>query len=350
MAEKQKKVIVPGGAGFIGTNFCKSALARGCEVVVFDNLSRAGAEQNLEYLDGLSDGRLHFIKGNVETRSHVEDLFSQHGDAGLILQLAGQVAVTTSIEDPRTDFESNLLGTFHLLEAMRAAGSPAAFIFASTNKVYGKLDGIEVEEGDTRWRFRDRPRGIDESVTLEFLSPYGCSKGAADQYVLDYARIYGLNSTVFRQSCIYGPHQFGIEDQGWVAWFLIAVLSGKPLTIYGDGKQVRDVLYVDDLVEAYWAAAENIERTRGQAYNIGGGEFRLSLLELIGMMKNDLGIPVSHEFDAPRPADQKVYVSDVRKALKDFAWKPVIPPDEGVSMLAKWVKINLSNMKIKIRE
>ncbi len=338
--KKINKVIVPGGAGVIGTNFCKSALARGCEVVVFDNLSRAGAEKNLEYLGGMSDGRLHFIEGNVETISHVEDLLSRHGDAGLILHLAGQVAVTTSIENPRADFESNLLGTFHLLEAMRAAGSPAAFIFASTNKVYGKLEAIEVEESDNHWRFRGRPRGGDESVTLEFLSPYGCSKGAADQYVLDYARIYGLNTTVFRQSCIYGPHQFGIEDQGWVAWFLIAALSGKPLTIYGDGKQVRDVLYVDDLVEAYWAAADNIEGIRGQAYNIGGAEYQLSLLELIGMIKNNLGIPVSHEFDDPRPGDQKVYVSDVGKALKDFGWRPVIPPDEGVSMLAEWVKKN----------
>jgi len=249
--------------------------------------------------------------------------------------------VTTSVRDPREDFDINALGTFNVVEAARRAESQPIVLYASTNKVYGKMADVAVAERDGRWAYRDFDGGIPESRPLEFYSPYGCSKGAGDQYVLDYARIYGLRTVVFRQSCIYGPHQFGIEDQGWVAWFSIQAMRQRPFTIYGDGKQVRDVLFVDDLMSAYEAAIQHIDVTSGQAYNIGGGpENTLSLLELVDLLTAKFGTKPAFGFDAWRPGDQLVYVSDIAKARADFGWTPRVTASEGIDRLLTWLNEN----------
>ena len=248
--------LITGGAGFIGSNFAARCLARGEKIRIFDNLSRAGSKRNLEWLEA-EYGRNSFelIVGDVRDRDAIQKAAA---DVTKILHLAAQVAVTTSVTDPRTDFEINALGTFNTLEAARLSGNNPAFLFASTNKVYGGMENVRVVEKDTRYDYADLPEGASEEQLLDFHSPYGCSKGCGDQYVRDYARIYDLPTVVFRQSCIYGKRQFGVEDQGWVAWFIIAVLSGKPISIYGDGKQVRDILFVDDLCDAYDAAFQRL--------------------------------------------------------------------------------------------
>ncbi len=335
-----EKVLVVGGAGFIGTNFSLSALARGCRVVVFDNLSRTGARDNLRQLEEAGGERLQSLLGDVADQAAVDALFDRHGDAEVIVHLAGQVAVTTSVAEPRADFEANLIGTFNLLEAMRYRQSPAALLYASTNKVYGELKGAAVETGDDGWRFRDHAHGIDETQPLDFLSPYGCSKGAADQYVLDYARIYGLRTVALRQSCVYGPYQFGIEDQGWVAWFVIAALLSLPITLYGDGKQVRDVLYVDDLIDLYWSVVKHADRAAGQAYNVGGGIHRMSLLQLIAILEGLLDRKIPVGFADPRPGDQKVFFCDTGKARRDLGWEARVTAADGVARLLAWAREN----------
>src|SRR5437667_6059288 len=263
------KVIITGGAGFVGSNAARHYLRRGDEVVLLDDLSRAGADQNLEWLKAL--GQITFVRVDVRNAQLIGDVFRAHRDTGLILHLAGQVAVTTSVVNPRADFEGNALGTLNVLEGVRQAGIRAPLIYSSTNKVYGEMKEVKVTEEERRYAYSDLPCGISEEQNLDFHSPYGCSKGAADQYVRDYHRIYGLQTVVFRQSCIYGSRQFGVEDQGWVAWFMIAAVSGRPLTIYGDGKQVRDVLWVEDLVDCYEKALQSIGKNAGKIYNIGGG-------------------------------------------------------------------------------
>jgi CDP-paratose 2-epimerase len=263
-------------------------------------------------------------------------------DADVIVHLAGQVAVTTSVTNPREDFEANALGTFNALEAARASGRDPIFVYASTNKVYGEMEEVPLAEDPTRYRYADLEYGCPETQPLDFHSPYGCSKGTGDQYVRDYARIYDLRSVVFRQSCIYGPRQFGIEDQGWVAWFVIAAVLGRPITIYGDGKQVRDVLHVDDLLDAYDAAVEKIDAVAGRVYNIGGGsenvmsvwvEFGSLLAKLLGKE-----IPVAR--GDWRPGDQKVFYADIRKAERELGWSPKIGVEEGVERLFRWVRKN----------
>ena len=263
-------------------------------------------------------------------------------EAEVIVHLAGQVAVTTSVTHPRQDFEANALGTFNALEAARASGRDPIFIYASTNKVYGGMEEVALYEERTRWRYADLPFGCPEGQPLDFHSPYGCSKGAGDQYVRDYARIYGLPTVVMRQSCIYGPRQFGIEDQGWVAWFVIAAVMERPITIYGDGKQVRDVLYVEDLLDAYDLAIAEIDKVKGEVYNIGGGpqnvmsvwaEFGPLLEKLLGR-----SIPVRH--GDWRPGDQKVFYADIRRAERAFGWKPKIGAQGGVNKLFEWVNEN----------
>jgi CDP-paratose 2-epimerase len=249
------------------------------------------------------------------------------------------VAVTTSVTEPREDFEINALGTFNLLETVRASRSRPVVLYSSTNKVYGKMDGVPVQARGRRYEYADRPQGIGEDAQLDFHSPYGCSKGCADQYVRDYARIYGLKTVVFRQSCIYGPHQMGIEDQGWIAWFTLRALEGRPVTIYGDGMQVRDVLYVDDLIAAYAAAIQNIDEVSGETYNIGGGPANtLSLLELICRLESRLGRAVEHKFEPWRPGDQLVYISDIRKAGKQLNWSPRFGIEDGLGRLADWIE------------
>lgn len=335
------KNIIFGGAGFIGCNLAARLIRAGEDVVVFDNLSRTGTENNIAWLQEL--GPMSFIKGDVRDPEQVNEAILAHADARVIYHMAAQVAVTTSLEDPREDFEVNALGTFNLLEAVRTAGNDPIFVFASTNKVYGTMTDVPVVERNGRYAYRDLAAGVSEHQGLDFHSPYGCSKGAADQYVRDYARIYGLRTITFRQSCIYGLRQFGVEDQGWVAWFTIASVLGLPVTLYGDGKQVRDVLFVDDLLDAYQRAVERIEITAGKIYNIGGGpSSTLSLLELLELLNHLNGRPLRTTSSDWRPGDQKVFICDIRKARQDFGWAPRIGPNEGVERLREWAKANLS--------
>jgi CDP-paratose 2-epimerase len=332
-----KHYLITGGAGFIGSNYVQRLLERGNQITIYDNLSRPGAALNLKWLSqGHSDGAFELIVGDVRD---VALLTATARSADVIVHLAGQVAVTTSVTHPREDFECNALGTFNVLEAARLSGRNPNILYASTNKVYGGMEEVRVLEKDTRYEYADYPLGMPESINLDFHSPYGCSKGAGDQYVRDYYRIYSLPTVVFRQSCIYGPRQFGIEDQGWLAWFIIAAITQRPITIYGNGKQVRDVLHVDDLLDIYDLAVAKIETTAGQVYNIGGGaqntisvwkEFSPKLERLLGRQ-----IPVS--WSDWRPGDQPVYISDIRKAEKQLGWKPKINVDEGLQRLYQWV-------------
>ncbi len=329
--------LITGGAGFIGSNYVHRLLARGERVTVYDNLSRPGAEVNLAWLrETFGHDAFTFVQGDVRDAAL---LTATAARADVIVHLAAQVAVTTSVDHPRQDFEINALGTFNVLEAARLSGRAPILLYASTNKVYGGMEEVVIEEQATRYTYRDFPHGIPETYPLDFHSPYGCSKGTGDQYVRDYARIYDLPTVVFRQSCIYGPRQFGVEDQGWVAWFIIAAVTGRPITIYGDGKQVRDLLYVDDLLDAYDAAVAHIERARGQVYNVGGGpsnqlsvwrEFAPILEQLLGR-----AIPVS--WGDWRPGDQRIYVSDTRKAARELGWQPRVRVQEGIRRLYTWV-------------
>ena len=334
------RYLITGGAGFIGTNYVTRLLARGETVVLFDNLSRRGAARNLAWLrDTWGPDAFTFIRGDVRD---AELLVASTRDADVIVHLASQVAVTTSVQDPRTDFECNALGTFNVLEAARLSGRAPLVLYASTNKVYGGMEELRVEELETRYAYRDYPHGIPETYPLDFHSPYGCSKGAGDQYVRDYARIYGLPTVVFRQSCIYGPHQFGMEDQGWVAWFIIAALLGRPITIYGNGKQVRDVLFVEDLLNAYDAAIARSDRAAGQVYNVGGGPAQqLAVWSEFGpLLEALLGRRVPVTWGEWRPGDQRIYVSDVRKAAQDLGWQPQVGVEEGITRLFAWVSAN----------
>lgn len=335
---RTKRVLITGGAGFVGCNAAHYFGNRNWRVTVLDNLSRAGTQQNLEWLgDGTA---FDFAHADVRDRAAVERVLgAQRFDA--VIHLAAQVAVTTSVTDPRSDFMINALGTFNVLDAVRRHCPEAVFIFASTNKVYGKISGAQTELLGARHGYTNRPFGIDEKEPLDFLSPYGCSKGAADQYTLDFARIYGIPATSFRQSCIYGPRQFGIEDQGWVAWFAIASLLRRDITIFGDGRQVRDVLHVDDLVRAYEAAILAPDRIAGQAFNVGGGPERvISLLDLIEMLERRLRRKIPLKFADWRPGDQRAYVSDVRKLETALDWSPTVGVENGISQLLAWVERN----------
>jgi CDP-paratose 2-epimerase len=331
------KIIVTGGAGFIGCNATSQWLRHGHDVVVIDDLSRRGTDSNLEWLRG-QGGALTFCRQDIRDAAKVEALFRDHSDANAIVHLAAQVAVTTSVVDPRTDFEINALGTFNVLEATRRHCPGAAFIYASTNKVYGSLPHARVAEIGGRWQLADRPFGVSEEEPLDFHSPYGCSKGAADQYVIDYARLYGLKTVSLRQSCIYGRRQFGVEDQGWVAWFSIAAVCGRPITIYGDGKQVRDVLFVDDLCELYDACITNADKVAGRAYNVGGGpQNQLSLLEFLKDLEERVGHRLQISHAATRPGDQPVFVADVRKVESELGWRPKTGVRDGVTALVDWI-------------
>lgn len=328
--------LITGGAGFIGSNMAATLIQGGHEVVILDDLSRRGAERNLEWLRDVYDPP--FEKVDIRDVHALQRVFRDHDAFDVVSHQAAQVAVTTSVVDPRTDFEINALGTFNLLEVVRQLQSPPAVLFASTNKVYGGLEDVEVEAERNRYRFVDLPAGVPETRALDFHSPYGCSKGAADQYVLDYARVFGVPGVVFRQSCIYGRRQFGVEDQGWVAWFLIAATFGRDITVYGNGKQARDLLFVDDLVRLYIAAAGAIESVAGEVFNVGGGpDNQLSLLELLARIPDVVGKEPSYSFADWRPGDQPLYVSDNRKAVESLGWVPEIGVDEGVTMLGEWI-------------
>lgn len=332
--------LITGGAGFIGCNYADSLLARGKQVRIFDNLSRRGAELNLEWLRKRHGPEsFELIVGDLRQPDLLRDAVQ---GVDVVGHFAAQVAVTSSVLHPRKDFEINALGTFNLLEAIRLSGDKPFVIFSSTNKVYGEMEEIVLVEEEERYRYRDLHHGVSEKQQLDFHSPYGCSKGTADQYVQDYARIFDIPSVVMRQSCIYGPRQFGIEDQGWLAWFVIAAVLEKPITIFGDGKQVRDLLTVSDLIAAYDAAVERQDQVSGQAFNIGGGpDYTLSIWRETGpMLEELLGRDIPVAWGEPRPGDQKVYVSDIRKAQQELGWAPQTPPFEGLQELVKWVSTN----------
>ena len=331
-------IVVTGGAGFLGSNIADALAARGEDVLVFDSLARPRVEENLAWLRERHPQRIQAVRADIRDAARLREALR---GAKAVVHLAAQVAVTTSVADPVDDFEVNARGTLNMLEAVRAAAPEAPVLFASTNKVYGKLKPIEamVRQGE-RYAPGDAAfaGGLDEATPLSFYSPYGCSKGVADQYVLDYSRVFGLRSTVFRMSCLYGPRQFGTEDQGWVAHFLISALTGRPLTIYGDGYQVRDVLYVEAAVSAYLLGIEKIDRMAGRAFNLGGGpDNTLSLRELLRLCEEITGKRPPVSFEEWRPGDQPWYVSNTR-ALEEIAgWRARIGIRDGLERLSAWL-------------
>ncbi len=337
----QEKVLITGGAGFIGSNLVHRLLESGHRVVVYDNLSRSGCEANVSWLreHHFSDA-LSFVRADITDYPRLRDAMR---GASRVYHLAGQVAVTSSVCSPRLDFEANALGTFNVLESARENGDDPVVIYASTNKVYGELDAVEVVEEESRYRFKHLSRGIPETQAVDFHSPYGCSKGAGDQYTRDYARIYGLRTVVVRQSCIYGYRQFGVEDQGWLAWFIIAALKRRSISIFGNGKQVRDVLFIDDLLDAYESIVSKIDTARGRIYNIGGGAGNTISIwrEFSSLLEELLGHDLEVAYAAWRPGDQPIYISDIGKAERELDWRPRISVREGVTRLYHWIEENL---------
>lgn len=330
------KVLITGGAGFIGTNLANYLLGKKWQVTVLDNFSRRGARFNAVYLSK-KFRTVNIVSGDVRDFTAMKRHVKMHE---VVFHLAGQVAVTFSVKNPREDFESNLLGTFNILEAARLGGHKPIIIESSTNKVYGQIIGRMSRKGKRYVDITHR-NGIAESEPLDFYSPYGCSKGASDLYVLDYARIFDLPTVVFRQSCIYGTHQFGIEDQGWVAHFVINAILKKPIAIYGTGLQVRDTLFVDDLIDAYERAVKQMKNKHGEVFNIGGGKkYTLSLLELVDTLEKLLKQKIDLRFEKRRPGDQEVYISNTTKAEKLLGWRPTTDVQTGLSKLIAWVKEN----------
>lgn len=335
------KLLITGGCGFLGSNLAAHAIERGFEVVVFDNLYREGSLYNLAWLR--DKGAFRFVHGDIRNQNDITRLVQDfHPEA--IFHLAGQVAMTTSIANPRMDFEVNTIGTHNLLEAVRLYAPEAALLYSSTNKVYGDLEQYTFRETETRYECIDKPNGFDESTSLDFHSPYGCSKGAADQYILDYARIFGLKTVVFRHSSMYGGRQFATYDQGWIGWFCQQAAATKngtlkePFSISGNGKQVRDVLHADDMITLYFGALDNIEAARGNAFNVGGGiNNSLSLLELFGLLEDFSGVKLAYRKLAPRESDQRVFVADLSKAKKLIGWKPKVSARDGVKRMFVWV-------------
>lgn len=338
--DRFRSAVILGGAGFIGSNLAHHLLEHSdAKVHIFDNLSRPGVRYNLNSLQRAAgnSGRLQITIGDVRDAVMVERVLRH---ATEVYHLAAQVAVTTSVADPRLDFDVNVQGTFNVLEAVRKHGRRPFLLFTSTNKVYGAMSSHKLVMNDTRWEYADG-EGISESEPLDLHSPYGCSKGAADQYVRDYARIYGIPTVVFRMSCIAGARQFGNEDQGWVAHFLYSALTNSPLTVYGDGRQVRDVLCVDDLVRAFDAAREKQDVTAGQIYNVGGGQQNTtSLLELIDMIEDLTGRRLRYESAKGRPGDQLVYVTDVAKIWRDTGWTPELSVRQSLERIYDFWKRN----------
>jgi CDP-paratose 2-epimerase len=333
--------LITGGAGFVGTNLADRLLSEGKSVMIFDNLSRDGVRSNLSWLQSKHPQNLQVMIADVRD---VDAVTTAVEHATHIFHFAAQVAVTTSLTNAFHDFEVNARGTLNVLEAIRKSSHQPPIFFTSTNKVYGDLLDLGMVMNGTRYHPENlhfRKHGINEQRNLDFHSPYGCSKGVADQYILDYARTFGIKSVVFRMSCIYGPHQFGNEDQGWVAHFLIQSLKNKPITLYGDGKQVRDILFVEDLVNAFMLAAENIEHVSGNAFNMGGGTHNtISLIELIDLIGKIADEKPNVVFDEWRPSDQKYYVSDFNKFSAATGWSPKVGTVEGVTRLYEWLNEN----------
>jgi CDP-paratose 2-epimerase len=340
-----RPILITGGAGFIGTNLAASFLSEGQPVLILDNLSRPGVSRNLDWLIRTYAPLVRVVEADVTDPPAVG---AAVGQASCIFHLAAQVAVTTSLLEPRNDFEVNAGGTLNVLEACRALASPPPLLFTSTNKVYGSLENVVLEQAGDRYQPLDeamRLRGVDERQPLDLHSPYGCSKGAADQYVLDYSKCFDLPAVVFRMSCIYGPHQHGTEDQGWAAHFVKQILGGKPIMIYGDGCQVRDMLFAGDLVRAMRTAVERIDATRGRAFNIGGGPANaVSVGEVVQHLGRLHGIRPSVHYGEWRPGDQRYYVSNTQLFEQFTGWKPEVDVQGGLSLLYKWLqKASLEN-------
>ncbi len=335
------KYLVTGGCGFLGSNIASEILRQGHELVVFDSLYRLGSYQNLEWLK--NQGDFEFIHGDIRNANDVERTVRTH-KPDVIYHLAGQVAMTTSIADPRMDFEVNVGGSFNLLNAVRVCSPDSTIIYSSTNKVYGDLEQFSYKESETRYLCIDKPNGFDESVNLDFHSPYGTSKGSADQYMLDFARVYGLKTAVFRHSSMFGGRQFATFDQGWLGWFTqkaIEIKKGtakETFTISGNGKQVRDLLYASDCVALYIQAAEKIDSIKGQAFNIGGGiDNSSSLLELFSFLEKELDITMQYQKLPPRQSDQRFFVADIEKSKRLIGWEPIVPKAEGIRKMIDWV-------------
>lgn len=336
------KYLVTGGCGFLGSNLAAEVLKRGEDLTVVDNLSRVGSQENLVYLKSL--GEFEYYHADVRDADTIASIIRSKAP-DVIFHLAGQVAMTTSIANPRADFEINALGTLNVLEGVRQHCPYASVIYSSTNKVYGDLEWTEYEEKPKRYVAPEFPKGFPETISLEFHSPYGCSKGAADQYMLDYARMFDLNTVVFRHSSMYGGRQYSTADQGWIGWFCskaieaAAVPGREPFTICGNGKQVRDVLHAADMVELYFAAAEKMAMARGNAFNIGGGMANsLSLLELFDVLGEELSIRLKFKSLPPRSSDQRVFIADITKARKLLGWKPKVSYRDGIRSMLEWVK------------
>ncbi len=331
------KYLVTGGCGFLGANLSREVLRRGDELIIFDNLSRAGSRQNLEWLKS----QRCFVHGDIRHLYEVEQVIQRHRP-DVIFHVAGQVAMTTSLDQPRLDFEINALGTLNLLEALRCHAPRASLIYSSTNKVYGDLETVSYREEKMRYVAPAYPKGFDETLPLQFRTPYGCSKGAAEQYVLDYHKTYGIRSVVCRHSTIYGDRQYATFDQGWIGWFCQMAQKMKdrtvePFSVAGNGKQVRDVLHVDDAVACYFSLVDNIEAAEGECFNIGGGaENSLSLLELFSLLEELTGVTMRYHCLPPRISDQKIFIANVEKIKRYTGWKPQISAREGMMRMMEW--------------
>lgn len=340
------KLLVVGGCGFLGSNLAAYGIKNGYDITVFDNLSRLGAAQNLAWLNTI--GRFHYIHGDTRICNDVNSVIAE-GKFDGIFHLAGQVAMTTSIANPYKDFQINTMGTLHILEAIRRYSPQTVMIFSSTNKVYGDLEQYHYGETEKRYICEEWPKGFDETVPLDFRSPYGCSKGAADQYMLDYARIYRLKTIIFRHSSMYGGRQFATYDQGWIGWFCHQAIEKKqndstePFTISGNGKQVRDILHAEDMVRLYYAGLHQADKIAGQVFNIGGGmEQSLSLLELFDLLEDLLDVKLEYKKLPPRISDQKVFVANIAKIQNAIGWEPLITAREGITKMLRWEKEKFS--------
>mgnify|MGYP004005979145 FL=1 len=338
------KYLITGGCGFLGSNLAAEVLSKQEELYILDNLSRKGSELNLAWLK--TKGEFKFFKSDISSKNEINKIIKEV-KPDVIFHLAGQVAMTTSINNPRLDFETNVLGSFNLLEAVKNFSKGSLIVYSSTNKAYGDLEWAKYEETKMRYKVVDFPQGFSENSPLEFHSPYGCSKGAADQYMLDFYRIFGVKTVVFRHSSMFGGRQFSTSDQGWIGWFCQKAIEAKkgilnkPFTISGNGKQVRDVLYADDMVDLYFKAIENIDHTKGQVFNIGGGmDNSLSLLELFEILEKNLDIKLNYIKLPPRESDQKVFVADITKAKKLMGWSPKITKEVGIKRMLEWEKEN----------
>lgn len=333
------KLLITGGCGFLGSNLAAYGIQNNYDITIFDNLSRLGSYANLEWLRTLGD--FNFIHGDIRNKNDVENIIKQEFDA--VFHLAGQVAMTTSIENPYKDFEINTLGTINVLDSIRKYSKNTAVFYSSSNKVYGDLEQYNYIESETRYICQDFPNGFNENINLDFCSPYGCSKGSADQYMLDFYRIFGLKTVVFRHSSMYGSRQFGTYDQGWIAWFCKQALEQKngrsqSFTISGNGKQVRDILNSKDMVNLYYTSLRNVDAIKGNAFNIGGTmQQSLSLLELFDLLEQYLGIKLSYSKLPPRQSDQKIFVADISKISSCINWKPNVTSKDGVIDMLNWV-------------